>query len=63
MEGMCKTWKDLKGLFVGQWCLREKASLGDWSLVCTYKKEGGLGICKLAVLSKAILGNGVRDLR
>lgn len=27
-----------------QWCLREKASLGDWSLVCTYKKEGGLGI-------------------
>ena len=36
--------------------LEKKPHLANWSFVCDDKKEGGLGICSLVALSKALLG-------
>ncbi|RVW29560.1 putative mitochondrial protein [Vitis vinifera] len=38
-----------------------KTHLVNWEVVCTDKAKGGLGIRKLALLNKALLGNGYGD--
>ena len=40
----------------GGGALEKKTHLGNWSLVCIDKKEGGLGIRRLVALNKVLLG-------
>ena len=42
--------------------LEKKAHLVNWEVVCADKEKGGLGLRKLALLNKALLGNGYGDL-
>ena len=39
--------------------LERKAHLVNWEVVCAYKEKGGLGIRKLALLNKALLGKWI----
>ena len=39
--------------------LKGKIHLVNWEVVCTDKENGGLGLRKLAMLNKALLGNRI----
>ena len=39
--------------------MERKAHLVNWEVVCAYKEKGGLGIRKLALLNKALLGKWI----
>ena len=45
-----------KDFLCGGGVLEKKPHLVNWSSVCAYMRQGGLGIRSLVVLNKALLG-------
>ena len=46
----------------GRGNLERKVHLVNWEVVCAHKEKGGLGIRKLALLNKALLGHEKENL-
>ena len=43
--------------------MERKAHLVNWELVCAGKEKGGLGLRKLVLLNKVLLGKWVLEIR
>ncbi|RVW92931.1 LINE-1 reverse transcriptase-like [Vitis vinifera] len=54
-----KARESAKGLPVGGGNMEGKIHLVNWEVVCTDKEKGGLGLRKLAILNKALLGKWI----
>ncbi|RVW91083.1 hypothetical protein CK203_039931 [Vitis vinifera] len=54
-----KARESTKGLPVGGGNMEGKIHLVKWEVVCTDKEKGGLGLRKLAMLNKALLGKWI----
>lgn len=49
-------WTGFREIFCGGGTLEKKFHLVNWSIVCRSKEKGGLGICSLSSLNRALLG-------
>ena len=58
-KSVAKRIEKLQREFLGGGSLEGKAHLINWKLVCSPKEEGGLGIRKIDLLNKALLGKWI----